>query len=159
MQHTIYSICLVTHIIGITLVAGGSFIDLITFRQIWKFWPVDKTKALTVESIVYRFQTFVGIGMMLIILSGVGMMAYLHEVWGQQTWFRIKMGVLLLIIINGLANRRRLGNSFRKVLQAATLHNESAPQLYVIKRSMTWVQSIQLFLFVVIFVLSVFKFN
>jgi hypothetical protein len=156
MQHLIYSACLVTHIIGITLMAGASFVDYATFRQIWKYWPADKTKAFTVENILYRYQTFMGIGMLLIILSGVGMMAYMHQIWGAQTWFRIKMGVLLLVIINGLAIRRRLGNAFRKQLQA---QHENNAQLYAIKRNMTVVQSIQLLLFVVIFVLSAFKFN
>lgn len=77
MQYIIYSICLVTHITGIVLMAGASFIDYIIFRQFWKVWPADTIKAMTTENLMNRLQKYMGIGMLFILLSGAGMMIYL----------------------------------------------------------------------------------
>lgn len=155
MQHLVYSLCLVIHITGITLMAGATFMDYTIFRQFSKLWPVDKPRAITLENILTRFQRFMGIGMLFILLSGVGMMAYMHRIWGQQLWFQVKMGILLLVIVNGLGIRRRLGTSLHKNM----LNPAADKDLFLTQKNMTRVQLVQLFLFLVIFILSVFKFN
>lgn len=152
MSMTVYYLALVIHIIGITVMAGTTFIDFITFQAFRKAIKTDLTKGMVLENYLYRLQRFLGIGMLLILLSGVTMMAKLHEIWGAQNWFRIKMGILLLIIINGLGLRRRLGNKLRKVVAV----NESWQGLAT---NFTVVQVVQMVLFVVIYVLSVYKFN
>jgi uncharacterized membrane protein len=132
--------------------AGTTFIDFITFQAFRKVIKTDKDKGMVLENFLYRLQRFLGIGMLLILLSGITMMAKLHEIWGAQIWFRIKIGILLLIIINGLGLRRRLGNKLRKVVAI----NENWQGLAA---NFTVVQVVQMVLFVVIYVLSVYKFN
>jgi hypothetical protein len=146
MSITFYQIFLVLHITGITVMAGTSFIDFVTFRR-------ATIKGLQASDDLDQLQKYLGIGMLLIITSGIGMMAKLHEVWGAQLWFRVKMGVLLLIVLNGLGLRRTLGAKFKKALVA------SSSALPAISRKLTLVQLIQLFFFAIIYVLSVFKFN
>lgn len=155
MSATFYNIALVTHVIGITVMVGTTFIDFITFKAFSKMLITDKDKASVLENNLYSLQRFLGIGMLLILVSGVTMMIKLHEVWGAQLWFRIKMGVLFLIIINGLGLRRMLGSKLKKVLA----NNLLAENWNSIKRSFTMVQVVQLLLFILIYVLSVFKFN
>lgn len=158
MNQHIYSTILVVHVVGIVLMAGTAFIDLFTFRYFWKRYAADKQQGLVVENIAFGLQRFMGVGMLLILLSGIGMMAYLHQVWGQQLWFRIKMAVLVLIIINGLGLRRVLGTRLRRILGADAATDIALP-LSKVKVNMTIVQYLQLLLFIVIFTLSVFKFN
>ncbi|MBT1700124.1 hypothetical protein KK083_24765 [Fulvivirgaceae bacterium PWU4] len=158
MNQHIYSATLVVHVVGIVLMAGTAFIDLFTFRYFWKRYGEDKEQGLVVENIAFGLQRFMGVGMLLILLSGIGMMAYLHQVWGQQLWFRIKMAVLVLIIVNGLGLRRALGNKLRRIL-GADATTDVALQLSKVKARMTIIQYLQLLLFIVIFTLSVFKFN
>ena len=100
MSATFYNAALVLHIVGITMMAGTSFIDYITFRFFYKTYATDTAKGLVLESYLYNLQRFLGIGMLLILASGITMMVKLHDVWGAQLWFRIKMGLLLLVIIN-----------------------------------------------------------
>jgi uncharacterized membrane protein len=159
MSTTFYHIALVAHIVGITIMAGTTFIDFVTFRTFWKAFRRDKAKALLLKNYLYKLQKFLGIGMLVILVSGVLMMIKLHEVWGAQLWFRIKMGVLLLIIINGLGLRRRLGSKLNKMLTADLSDNSSGEDFNRISRNFTAVQEIQMLLFVIIYVLSVFKFN
>ncbi len=132
----LYQSSLVGHIIGITLMAGASFIDLAAFRALRKISQTDPQKVAVLSLYFNKLQRFMGFGMLLILVSGVLMMIKLHAVWGAQLWFRIKMGLVLLVIFNGLALRRRVGESRVPV-----------------------VQTIQVSLFIIIFILSVFKFN
>jgi uncharacterized membrane protein len=159
MGPTIYHIALVGHIVGITIMAGTTFIDFTAFQQFWKNLSTDKTKSLIIGDNLYRFQRFIGIGMLVIIISGVLMMVHMHQVWGQQTWFRVKMGILVLIIINGLILRRRLGSKLKKLLADGLSGSNFNVKLSALRRNITVVHILQMLFFIVIFVLSVFKFN
>ena len=96
--------------------AGTSFIDFMGFRILYKAYPADRVKVLVFNDYLYRLQRFMGFGMLIILASGVAMMIKLHALWGAQLWFRIKMGFLLLIIINGLLLRRNAGNALNHIL-------------------------------------------
>jgi len=99
-----------------------------------------------------------GIGMLIILASGITMMVKLHEVWGAQLWFRIKMGVLLLVIINGLGLRRMMGSRLKKALPDILSTNSFDKQWHRIKINFSIVQAVQMLLFIIIYILSVFKF-
>jgi hypothetical protein len=159
MNYTVYNLALVLHVVGIIIMAGATFVDFILFKQFWKVLPGDKAKGFTIEDLLYRLQRFMGIGMGVIIISGVIMMVYLHQVWGQQIWFRIKMGVLLLIIINGLGIRRSMGSKLKKLLSDETSGESFYGKFSGLKRNITLVHSFQILFFLVIFALSIFKFN
>jgi hypothetical protein len=159
MNTGIYYSALVIHIIGIILMAGTTFIDVVIFQQFWKFFPIDINKSDFTATIIYKLQKFIRIGMLTILLSGVTMMYYLHEVWGAQVWFKIKIGIVLLIIINGLVTRRRLGLKLKRFLaDTATVMNLDA-KWSLLKRNITTFHLLQVLFFVIIFILSVFKFN
>jgi uncharacterized membrane protein len=157
MNQQVYDIAKVLHIVGIVGAAGTCLIDLVIFRYFWSIYPQRAQEGVAIEHLLIRLQRVMAIGMMLIVVSGVMMMFYLHAVWGQQLWFRVKMGVLLLIIINGLAFRRTLGNRIhtRVAAEPDGLWTHQAS----LRPGITTVQLVQLMLFVIIFTLSVFKFN
>lgn len=155
MSTAFYNIALVAHVVGITIMAGTTFIDFITFRAFSIAFKTDKSKSLVLGNYLYQLQRFLGIGMLIILVSGVTMMVKLHEVWGAQLWFRIKMGVLLLIIINGLGLRRKVGLKLKKGLA----DNSISEKWNGLKRNFMAIQVIQMLLFIIIYVLSVFKFN
>jgi len=158
MNLPVYNIALVTHIVGITLMAGATFIDFIIFKQFWKAYPSDKPKSIVIEDMLHRLQRFMGIGMLVILVSGVVMMIYLHQVWGQQIWFRVKMGVLVLVIINGLGIRRSMGSKLKRLLTEESLSDFDGKRSGL-KSNITLVHAFQLLFFLIMFTLSVFKFN
>ncbi|WP_316811085.1 hypothetical protein [Pedobacter heparinus] len=159
MSTALYQAALVTHVAGITIMAGTTFIDYITFRIFCGSYQSDQAKGIVLESLLNKLQRYMGIGMLVILVSGVMMMIKLHEVWGAQLWFRTKIGILLIIIINGLGLRRIAGSKLKK----AIINNSSTtlqPEVFNrIRRNFTAIQLIQLLLFIIIFVLSIFKFN
>jgi hypothetical protein len=157
MNQQVYDIAKTLHIVGISVAAGTSLIDLILLQYFWNIYRLQIQEGVVIERLVGRLQRVAAVGMMLIVLSGVTMMFYLHTVWAPQLWFRIKMGVLILIIINGLSFRRILGKRIHaRVMQESTVRWTQQGSL---RSGVTVVQLVQLVFFLVIFVLSVFRFN
>ena len=154
-----YHFALVTHIIGFTMMAGITLADFVTTKQFWKQYANDKPKAIAINSAMAKFPKFFGIGIILLILSGVTMMAITNGAFGEQVWFRIKFGLVIIIILNGLAIGRRQGTKLRKLLSHETPDENTNARFLKVKSNLNWFHITQITLFTTIFVLSVFKFN
>lgn len=154
-----YHTALVAHIIGLTMMAGTTLISYITGKHFWREYALDKAKGKQVIQTISKFQMLNGIGILLLVASGMTMMGFTHGIYGEQTWFRIKFGIVVIVIINGLGVGRRLGGKLRKVLTAASPVPNADAQLMKIKGNMQLFYTLQLALFATIFILSVFKFN
>jgi hypothetical protein len=156
---TLYHAALVAHIAGLTIMAGTTLADYVVTKQFWKQYAIDKTKGIAINEATSKLVVLFGIGIILLILSGVGMMALTHGVFGEQTWFRIKFGLVIIIIINGLAVGRTQGAKLRRILHGGPAGNNTDEGLLKIKTNINWFQLSQMGLFIIVFVLSVFKFN
>ena len=159
MNQVIYNTAIVVHIIGITFLAGATIVDFLGFRVLWKSLAQDRNRSIIILETGKLYQRVMGIGMGLIILSGVAMMIYMHGVWGEQLWFRIKFGLLLLVIINGLGIRRMAGTKLNKTIYALNPQADTGVAFSTLKRNISIVHIIQFIMLISIFILSVFKFN
>jgi len=155
---TIYHTALATHIVGLTMMAGTTLIDYMIFKQFWKQFATDKPKAIAISEAIRKLPILFGIGFLLLLISGITMMGLTHGVFGEQTWFRIKFALILIIVVNGLGVGRRLGINLRRLLPGAIASDVEA-KLYKIKSNLSFFHLSQLALFLAIFILSVFKFN
>lgn len=155
MNPTVYNAALVIHIVGITIMAGTTFLDFFTFRVFRAAFLANDGRQFTMAGYLNGLRRFLGIGMLVILASGVAMMVELHQVWGVQLWFRVKMAVLLLIIINGLGFRRTIGKRLNQALSDGSL----TTHWRATNRNFMLMQLIQMLFFLFIYVLSVFKFN
>jgi len=99
----------------------------------------------------------IGVGVAVLILSGIGMMALTHGVFGEQLWFRIKFGIVILLILNGLIIGRRQGGKLRRILAVSGLILTA--EVSRIKSRLNRFYLLQLLLLLIIIFLSVFKFN
>ena len=148
---------LVLHLAGLILMAGTTFVDYITFKTFWKQFGLDREKSLGLLEATGKFSRLIGIGAALLIVTGIGMMAITKGVFGEQLWFRIKFGLVIVLVANGLLAGRRLGVRLRKVIAEggvnATLQTER------FRTRLNWFHLIQLVVFLAIIFLSVFKFN
>jgi uncharacterized membrane protein SirB2 len=158
-MQTVYNAVLVAHIIGLTMLAGTTLVDYVTTRYFWKQYSMDKQNAITIQQAISKFQFLPAIGLLLLIISGVGMMALTRGVFGEQIWFRIKFGLVVIIIINALAIGRRQSLKLRKLLSAENRSEKVDMQLFKIKTNLQWFHIIQITLFIIVFILSAFKFN
>lgn len=150
---------LVLHIIGLTIVGGSNLVAFVMQGQFWKLYEQDKGKGAAVMIATSKVPRITILGLLLLILSGVAMMVITQGAFGGQVWFKIKMSVLLIIIINAVIFGRRSGAALRDLIREDTNGKDMTPELRSIKRRIRAFYLIQLSLLVTIFVLSVFKFN
>jgi uncharacterized membrane protein SirB2 len=145
------------HLIGLTLAAGTTLNGYSLQRRFWRIYPTDKNKAVNILDGSSMLPILIGIGMVLLILSGVGMMALTKGVYGEQLWFRIKIALVVLVLVNGFI-ARSLGRQQKKLLALSAGQNVQE-DLVKLKGRINVFYVFQLFLFLVIFILGVFKFN
>jgi uncharacterized membrane protein len=150
---------LVLHIIGLTIVGGSNLIAFVMQAQFWKLYEQDKGKGAAVMIATSKVPRITMVGLLLLILSGVAMMVITQGAFGGQVWFKIKMSVLLIIIINALLFGRKSGATLRNLIIDDTNGKDMTPELRATKRRIRVFYLIQLSLLLIIFVLSVFKFN
>ena len=159
MSSIIYNLSLTGHIIGLSMLAGTTVVDLILVRQFWVQYHVDKTKGVLIHKAMSKYYALQPLGGAILILSGLVMMAYMHSVYGEQTWFRIKFALVIVIIINGIAVGRRHISRLRNLLNAETASAIPDIDMLTIKRNINLFHISQGTLLISVFVLSVFKFK
>ena len=118
---------------------------------------MDNSRAVVINSTTLSLGRVTAIGGIMTILSGIGMVAVLHGAVDSQLWFRIKMIPVLLIIINSVYLARPQTKKLKNLL--STDININADKLGAVKRKMNIYHLMQLTILVIIFVLSIFKFN
>ena len=149
---------LVFHIIGLTIVGGSTLVAFVVQNQFWKQYEQDTGKGIAVMVAAAKMPRITMMGLALLILSGMSMMIITHGAFGAQLWFKVKMIVLLIIIINALILRNN-GVMLKRLITEGTNGKEMNPELTSAKWRIRIFYLIQLSLIVTIFVLSVFKFS
>ena len=147
------------HIIGITLLAGTTVVDFVLTRKFWAFYAINPQEGILVKKMLNRLPALIGIGTGLVLLSGIGMMAVFHTVFGAMLWFRIKIVLVLLVILNAILFGRRQGARLNRLLIAGASQPADQQSLDQIRRNMNLFHLTQLTLLLIIFFLSAFKFN
>jgi hypothetical protein len=148
---------LVLHLTGLILMAGTTFVDYITFKTFWKQFALDREKSLGLLEATGKFSRLIGIGAALLIVTGIGMMAITKGVFGEQLWFRIKFGLVIILVLNGLLIGRRLGVRLRKTIAGGGINATLQTERF--RNGLNWFHLVQLLVFLTIIFLSVFKFN
>jgi len=147
----VFLLCLLVHIIGLTLAAGTTVISFMVSQRFGKFYVEDKARAIPLMELGNRFPRLTGIGIGLLLLSGVFMIMLSKGAFAGQLWLRIKIVLVLIVIANGF-----VGKSLSKRVKAIVASEGSIKSLH---QKVTTFYLVQLFLFLAIFVLGVFKFD
>lgn len=147
------------HLTGLVLIAGMTIADMIAYRYFWKLYDIDKPKALPIFDTARNFQKLSLLGALLLILSGVGMMAIFHGEPGEHLWFRIKIVIVAAIILIGPLVARPTGAKLQKLLNANIIDAASQQQIMQLKARVNMLHLLHLVFFATIVILSVFKFN
>ena len=158
MTNALLPLGLVLHISGITLMAGTFFAGFLTNLQLWKYLPYNKDQALSIARATNRFRMAQAIGGGLIVVGGLAMMTAVHGVFMYQTWFKVKLGILGLLILNMIVLQRPATKSLRQMLSDE--YRQIDPAIIITtQRMFTIFNALQLTLFLAIFIISSYKFN
>ena len=148
--------CLTLHLMALVIFAGTTLVDYLAHLSLFKiFGQNERPEALL--NMMAKLPRVAGIGAAVLISSGFGMMALTHGVFGEQLWFRIKFGLVILIILNSLLVGRRQSNQLRRALSAGG--SMMSIEVSMIKSRLTFFYLLQLLMFLLIIFLSAFKFN
>ncbi|MGN6569714.1 MAG: hypothetical protein ACTHJ0_17265 [Flavipsychrobacter sp.] len=156
----LFNIGLVCHITGITMMVGGVLANFVATAQLWKFLPAEKSKAQVVAKAIARFPIVQGLGGFLIILGGILMMIFFHGLPMHQAWFHVKLLLLLLLILNAVVTAWPANVLLKQLLFGTEdgIANEQ-PKVLKVKRRITLYHTLQLIFFLLIFIVSVTRFN
>jgi hypothetical protein len=152
----LFPTCLVLHLTALVLMAGTTLVDYLAYSSLWKSFEQEE-RPIALLNMMTKLPRVAGVGAALLILTGIGMMALTHGVFGEQLWFRIKFGLVILVILNSLFVGRREGVKLRRMLNAGI--PLITGEVNRIRIALTRFHLSQLLLFLFIIFLSVFKFN
>ena len=147
---------LTLHLMALVTMAGITLADYFSHASLWRSIGQGEHPAALLN-LMARFPRVAGIGAAVLILTGFGMMFLTNGVFGEQLWFRIKFGLVILLILNALIEGRRQSGRLRQLMIASgTL---VTAELQGIKTRLNRFHLVQLLLFMLIIFLSIFKFN
>jgi len=152
----LFPVCLALHLLALVTMAGVTLVDYVAYAAYWKSLERSEDPA-ALRRLMDRLPRLIGIGAAILILSGIGMMALTNGIFGEQLWFRIKFGLVILLILNGLLIGRRLGTRLRRITGNKVSY--SVNELGGIRSRLNRFHLSQLVLFLLIIFLSAFKFN
>jgi hypothetical protein len=136
---------------------GATVIDFILFRQFWKLYEPQSAKTKTIWEVKNKLRPVISLGGITAFLAGVGLMVLMHQVYGEQTWMRIKFPLVVLAITNAIILARGQNKNIDAGIQAnITFSGEHRANL---KTKFLTFYAIQFCLFFLIIFLSAFRFN
>lgn len=147
-----YTLCLLAHLTGLTLMAGTNVVEFVAFRSISRTYQSDSSVAIHQISLLSKLSVLLIIGGILLVLSGVGFLVITHNAFGGQLWFKIKMAFVLGLVLNGFL----AGLKSEKKLKYSLVKNHGIDAAL---RAMVSFYFIQICLFFIVVVMAVFKFN
>jgi uncharacterized membrane protein SirB2 len=156
---TLLNTALVFHLVGLVSIAGSTILDFITTRLFWKRYAGNKHEALLAREFSRVFPTVARAGGALLVLSGIAMMTIMHGAYGSQTWMRIKIGVVVLIIVNMTVIGRRSAANLSRLVDDERSGADRTVELAKVRSTTQLFHLSQLLFILTIFILSVFKFN
>ncbi len=150
-------ICLIMHLMGLTLMAGTTVAEYITFNTFSKLLGKERERSFSLLDLMKKLSGLLGLGAALLILSGIGLFIITRDVFIHQLWFRIKLALILILILNGFLVGSRQGSRLKNSINENGVHaNEQATKAI---RNLRIFYRVQMGIFFVIIVLAVFKFN
>ncbi|QEC44337.1 hypothetical protein [Pseudobacter ginsenosidimutans] len=148
-----YHYFLIVHLSGFALFTGALVSDIIIHNQLWSNRQTDATLSKTLLSTTTKLSRLMGVSLGITLLAGIVMMSKMHLVYGPQSWIRIKISLVVILLILRVLNSRNNKRLKEKILVNPVLPHAS------LKYRITGFQWLQLLLVAGIIILSVKKFN
>jgi hypothetical protein len=147
---------LVLHIIGFTIMAGTIVADLVIQQRMKKYLIAEKQKASIMLETAAGFPLLIGVGAFLLVSTGIGMVIIFKGHIFNMLWFRIKIILVILAMLNGSIILKRNAIKLKVLLHENSVRNDEA--ILSLKGRMAFFHSIEILLLLTIFILSIFKF-
>ena len=176
MSPSLWSLALLLHLGGITLLAAGTIGGLMLHRTIWRDLDDAPAQAAAAVRVGRHFPLMTQAGAVVMLLSGLALLATHQWVYVGQPWLTVKLSLYALLWLNGLFVARPAARQFSRVLPEwlavhdllrAAVAVEAAPSsraevaaaLARVRRRLTIFHANQTLGLALIIILAVFKFH
>jgi len=150
-------VLLALHLSSLVVMAGTTVIDYITYRTFWEFADKSDPAARGLLPMMKKYGAVVRAAGATLLITGIAMLALVDGVWFQQWWFKIKMVMVVVLILNGALVGNKHGVAFRNQIEAnAPDFTQSTSSVRV---SLNRFYVSQLTLFFLIILVSTIKFD
>ena len=156
-MYIVLRLVLAFHLSGLVVMAGTTVIDFVTFRMVLQQGDRDKNETNGLLPLMTKYGAIVrGAGAVLVI-TGIAMLTLAEGVWWQQVWFKVKMALVVMLILNGALIGNKNGLTFRKMISdyPASFMERSLD----VRTALNRFYIIQMILFFLIILISSIKFN
>jgi hypothetical protein len=150
-------ISIILHLVGLTLMAGTTVAEYITFNTFSKLFDKNRERSLSLLELLKKLSGLLGIGAALLILSGIGLLIITNGVFIHQLWFRIKLLLIGILILNGFLVGSRQESKLKTGINETGEHGNE--QITKAMRNLRIFYRVQMGIFFIIIVLAVFKFS
>jgi len=150
-------ILLILHITGLTLMAGTTVAEYITFNTFSKMFDKQWEKSLSLLELMKKLSGLLGLGAALLILSGIGLLIITQGAFMHQLWFKTKLLLILMLILNGfLVGSRQHSKLMRGIVENGMDFKEQIKNAML---NLRLFYRVQMGVFLLIIILAVFKFS
>ena len=151
-------ILLAFHLTGLTIMAGTTIIDFFTFKTFCRLVDHgDNKAALNLLPLMSGYGSFVRAGAVILILTGAGMFLIMKGIWWEQLWFKVKIALVLLLVLNGMLVGNKQGARLRNM--ASEGFPDFVQRTVHIRANLDRFYVIQLVIFFMIILVSAVKFE
>jgi len=98
--------------------AGTTLIDYLTFKTFWKLADHEDNRSLGLIPLMDKYGAFIRTGAVTLILTGIGMLILQKTDWMHQFWFKVRLGLFFLLLLNGMFVGNTQGHKFREAVTA-----------------------------------------
>lgn len=156
-METLYQITKILHIAGFITAIGVTLSTLIAYGQIWKLYAINREQGLASFRAFKAVQIAGMTGIGLVLIAGVSMLAIMKWSFVSLLWFQIKLGLILLLFVNGLTLGRTSAGKLDAFLKQPSPNTAMNPEEI---RNRTRIFFIgQLLIFASIIIVRVFRFS
>jgi hypothetical protein len=159
IMQTLYQTLLALHITGFTAAIGTLISSLVSYNQFWKLYAINREQGKAAFNSFLKTRKVEMIGLLVTILAGIGMVIIMGGTYDKFLWFKIKMPLVLLILINGILFGRTTVKKLQKFITGTQETLTSAKEIVKLKRVTGIFQYSQLFIFLLIIILAAFRFS
>lgn len=150
--HFLLRLSLTLHIAGLSVALGTALACFVIAGKIRKAAAGEPPLVTTLFATISGLPSLMSIGMAVSIISGVAMMQLAYAAFMYELWFRLKIGVILLLFVNGIIAARVLAKGRKRATQNDT-------GMGFVAQKMRALYGIQFLLFLLIVLLATFRFQ
>ncbi|OQP42854.1 hypothetical protein A4H97_11910 [Niastella yeongjuensis] len=151
--HSVYLTFLIIHLSAFALFTGTLIANIVNSNQLWQYSDKDAAITRALFNTTGKYNRIMGICLGVAVLMGIGMMIQMHQVYGPQLWFRIKIGLLIVLMVVRIFYSRNLGQLKKGI------NNEIKVSFADLRKKISLFQLLSVLIIGCIIILSVARFN